>query len=169
MQPIKILLVLSAGNVKEEGEGVLLHLAALIALEGIVVPVVVHVKAVHQLILERDAAKFTGGGGELGWPGRNGYKAGHSVGAAAVVVVVGILLRVCSTFDLVGLTFPSVLACGAGEGGTGGVAAGVAARVNVGGAAVGAATHHGLLAEIQGTVRGLSLLRSLAHPAGVQR
>ena len=161
--------MLSASNVKEEGEGVILHLAALIALEGILVPVVVHVKAVHQLILEGDAAKFTGGGGELVGPGRNGYKAGHGAGAAAVGVVVGLFLGVCSTFDLVGLALSSVLARGAGEGGTGGVAAGVAARVNVGGAAVGAAANHGLLAEIQGTVRGLCLLRSLAHPASVQR
>ena len=77
----QISMVLPSGDVKEEGECVLLLLPALIALEGILVPVVIHVEPVHQFVLERDPAKFTRGP-ELRGPCRNRHKARHCVRTA---------------------------------------------------------------------------------------
>ena len=45
-------------NVKEEGEGILTFISAVIALEGVGVAVVAHVDRVHGLVLERDAAEL---------------------------------------------------------------------------------------------------------------
>ena len=74
-------------NVKEEGEGILTFVSAVIALEGVGVAVVAHVDRVHGLVLERDAAELAH---QLlrhgGWLG-DGHKGGHGGGGCALFLI----------------------------------------------------------------------------------
>lgn len=102
-------------NVKEEGEGILTFVSAVIALEGVGVAVVAHVDRVHGLVLERDAAELAH---QLlrhgGWLG-DGHEGGHGGGRGAFLLVrVGVLLL----HDLESLPLPAALA-GRPQGGGG--------------------------------------------------
>lgn len=168
MQKVKVSFsdMFSSGDMHEESEGVVGLLPALAALEGVLEPVVLHVRPVHLNIVERDPAKFTGRGlqerlGLRDSVAGDGDQAGHGADA--------LLFRVRHPRYLEGLALPPALAVRGGEGRAGGVAPRVAARVHIGGAPVGASSDDGLLAEVEGSVGRLRLLRCrLAHPAGVQ-